>query len=340
MARHRFAAFIAPRELASLLEEEALKLGAEAICRTENPASLVRVPLSELASFLERDHVPEVFLALPGGGPDHPQDWHFPVRNRSSLVTIEVGRASDAVAPTTFLAEPDGVAMVVLRDLERAVSRHCHKYVRIPQTRKLQRFYWSPALMGRHLLGREAVLDEAARMERAAATLKRKPKWKLREPPPSLATTYRREGKAHHGAGIDDLRVELIRFSAVNRHPADAFFEPRCSCPHGGREGFLVAAADHSATLVCASCGRGQSFGTDATESTLIAMCTCGLEERHGQVMVAGAFFPGSEDVRWLYIGWRAPVCGLLRVAADWPCDGSRQWADIMATHFISSLPR
>jgi hypothetical protein len=167
-------------------------------CRVDRPApALVEVALADLGAVVARELVRELYLTLPAAGPDHDQDWHFALRNRKLIVSFELG-ASDAeraTEPTTISTDPDGIAMVLLRDLERALSRLCHHYVRIPQTMRLQTLYWSPALAGRQLLAREAVPDDVAKIERAAAASERRPKWKLREPaepaarPPSKPPT-------------------------------------------------------------------------------------------------------------------------------------------------------
>jgi hypothetical protein len=181
MPRNRVPVFITPVELCALLADEAPKHAADVYCRVERPlARLAKVALHELAEVVAHEQVRELHLTLPGAGPDHDQDWHFQQRNRKLIVTIELGRASEAVELTTISTDPDGAGLVVLRDFERAVSRLCHHYVRIPDSGRLQKVYWSPALAGGNLVGCEPVPDDVAKVERAAAAAKRKPKWKLR----------------------------------------------------------------------------------------------------------------------------------------------------------------
>jgi hypothetical protein len=173
---------------------------------------------------------------------------------------------------------------------------------------KLQQVYWSPALAERSLRGFEPVLDDVAKVERAAASAKRKPKWKPREPSPKpTPVTLRKEGKRWYGAGIDDLRAELVRFSQANGYPAEVFFQPTCALE-----------------TISQSYGRGSEQVGDST-------CDCALDEQPGQLLVGGSLFPGSEDLRWVYVGWRAPSCGLLRVYAHWQCDGALRWPDLIS---------
>ena len=347
MPRNRIHVFITGAELCALLAEQAPKHAAGVHCLVGQPtARLANVPLSDLAAFVAHECVRELYLTLPNAGPDHAQDFNFDVRNRKSIVRFEIGaeNAELAVEPTTIATDPDGSAMVLLREFERALSRLCHHYVRIPQTMRLEKRYWSPALAGRQLLGREAVLDDVAKVERARAASKRKPKWKPREPASPGEPTLRKEGKAWYGSSVDDLRRELMRFSGVNGYPADVFFEPSCPCHPGQTSAMRILGSsdDSFAVVACRSCGQSQVIGSDTTRpaaATRAPSCGCALDERDGQVLVAGSLLPGSQDVRWLYVGWRALVCGRLRVAADWMCDGAMSWPAVVGA-LARSTPR
>lgn len=182
MPRHRFHAFITPRELGALLADEAPKHAAEVYCRLDHPARLMKVGLSELGEVAARERAREMYLVLPGAGPDHPQDWNFLVRNPRETIVIEIGDETEdeGLGATSLSTDPDGSAMVVLRELERAVARACNTYVRISETLGLKRLYWSPGVAGVNLRDCEAVTDEVAKLERAAAAAKRRPKWKPR----------------------------------------------------------------------------------------------------------------------------------------------------------------
>lgn len=179
MPRPRVAVFITPHELCALIANEAPKHGANVYGRVA--ARLVPIPLPELVEIVSRERARELYLALPNAGPDYEQDWHFALRHRKLIVSIEMGESDgDAVQPTILSTDPEGIAMVVLRELERAVSRLCQKYVRLDDVLELKKAYWSPALAGRSFVGCEPVLDEVSKVERAAAALRRPPKWKPR----------------------------------------------------------------------------------------------------------------------------------------------------------------
>jgi hypothetical protein len=150
--------------------------------------------------------------------------------------------------------------------------------------------------------------------------------------------TLKRRGKYAYGEDVSDLRAEMARYSKRNGYPIDAFWQPVCACHESASKSaadegsFMIEYDDEegAAWLLCSKCDRNYPVADSAEfEPQSVSGCQCEHDEEYGQVLVGAALFPGTDDVRWLYVGWRAPSCGLVGVYVDWKYDGSMTWTEI-----------
>lgn len=92
-----------------------------------------------------------------------------------------------------------------------------------------------------------------------------------------------------------------------------------CVC---GVRTFRLALDDTQGAAVrtCSRCGVARPIGDSgeylADASLEECACPCGHEVF--EVTAAVSLYEGSDDVRWLYLGCRCPVCGLVAVYGDW----------------------
>lgn len=150
--------------------------------------------------------------------------------------------------------------------------------------------------------------------------------------------TLRKKGKYSYGDNLDALRAEMLRYSRKNGYEISVFWQPLCGCDKESEdaaedgERFALEYNDDegAAWLTCNNCGKSRPLADSAQhEATSNAGCYCELDEECGQVLVGAATFTGSDDLRWIYVGWRAPHCGLVGVYVDWKCDGSTKWPEL-----------
>lgn len=153
--------------------------------------------------------------------------------------------------------------------------------------------------------------------------------------------TLRKQGKYWRGDDLDDLREEMRRFSSAS-YAIARDLAPACACGGGvmteafGAGTFFIAADDEEggAALICGNCGS-EGFVADSQRYMRPAIlededwceCVCGKRDFH--VLVGAAFYSGSTDVRWWYVGGRCVHCGVLGVYVDWKDDGSR-WEPVL----------
>lgn len=154
----------------------------------------------------------------------------------------------------------------------------------------------------------------------------------------------RKKGKYRYGDDIEDLRQEMLRFSKKTGYPATLFWEPVCpalgASDHselGGKQFHInYSEEEGGASLNCGDCFKtyhlADSAEYDPGSFDCASGCFCEEDAEYGQVLVGAASYAGSDDLRWLYVGWRAPCCGLLGVYVDWKYDGSLSWREVLET--------
>lgn len=133
----------------------------------------------------------------------------------------------------------------------------------------------------------------------------------------------RKRGSSWYGDDADDLAEEMRRYADRNGYPLSASYAPACPCGAAPRFG-LAGDDGGGAVLTCRACSA-RRYVADA-ERYLSARCEdreCRCERSDFDVVVGAAFYEGSTDVRWWYVGGRCPKCKLLGVYVDWKDDGT-----------------
>ncbi len=143
----------------------------------------------------------------------------------------------------------------------------------------------------------------------------------------------RKRGGYWYGAGPEDTRVELQRYSNLNGYRAVRFAEPVCRC--GSRSFRLATDEDEGAARrTCTICGATHFMGDSARYAAIAEFtdhgCICSGNEF--ELLCGVAVYRDSNDVRWFYIGCRCTVCGLVGVFADW------KWEAGDADVFLSGI--
>ncbi|OWK41612.1 hypothetical protein [Fimbriiglobus ruber] len=130
----------------------------------------------------------------------------------------------------------------------------------------------------------------------------------------------RKRGQWWYGDSQADIRAEVARYSQLAGYLAEHFADAACPC--GGRVFALLLDDEVGvASRVCAACdaeahpiGDSSEYADEAEEEE----CACPCGEEAFEITVGVSLYPGSEDVRWLYLGCRCPKCGLTAVYGDW----------------------
>lgn len=135
-------------------------------------------------------------------------------------------------------------------------------------------------------------------------------------------------GGHHYADGQFDIRSELQRYSADN-YPAQHFADAVCVC---GSRHFRLSVDDTEGVAVrhCAVCGHEHPIGdsADYLEDAELEECKCPCGHGIFELTVGVALYSESEAVRWLYLGCRCVVCGLVGCYGDWKneCEEYREF--------------
>ena len=122
-----------------------------------------------------------------------------------------------------------------------------------------------------------------------------------------------------YGDAQSDIRAELHDYSTANKYPTVHYADAVCRC--GGRLFKLLVDDTAGAALrICRQCGEEHAIGdsADYLADAELTECECPCGGPVFEVTVGVALYRNSDDVRWLYIGCRCPVCGLTACYADW----------------------
>jgi hypothetical protein len=129
----------------------------------------------------------------------------------------------------------------------------------------------------------------------------------------------RKRGEYWYSDTQVDIRHELTRFGKLNEYIPTQFTDARCHC--GGTTFHLRMDEDEGAAArVCTSCGDDHAIGDSDVylDGAELREHGCACCEEAFEITVGVSLFEGSDDVRWLYIGCRCPVCGLTECCGDW----------------------
>ncbi len=129
----------------------------------------------------------------------------------------------------------------------------------------------------------------------------------------------KKRGKYRYGDSQKDIRAEILRYSKENGYVAQHFADAVCQC--GGRLfGVLLDENEGAAARTCIACDHQHPIGDseEYLDDAELGQCACPCEKVAFEVTVGVSLYDDSEDVRWLYLGFRCPSCGLTAVYGDW----------------------
>ena len=129
----------------------------------------------------------------------------------------------------------------------------------------------------------------------------------------------RTHGAYRYGDAQADIREELVAYSIANAYLAAQFADARCLC--GNRVFALRLDEDEGvAVRMCQHCRAAHPIGDSAAylADAQLEDCECVCGASAFEITVGVALYPGSADVRWLYVGCRCPACGLTACYGDW----------------------
>ena len=121
-----------------------------------------------------------------------------------------------------------------------------------------------------------------------------------------------------HGDSQEDIPEALKRYGSDNSVPT-MFADAVCIC--GSRPfGLEVDEEQGVAVRVCVACSLAHPMADSAEYLDVASLesCECLCDARRFELTMGLALYEDSEDVRWLYIGARCSVCGLVGCYGDW----------------------
>ena len=129
----------------------------------------------------------------------------------------------------------------------------------------------------------------------------------------------RKRGQHRYGDSQEDIRSEILRYSVKNGYVAQHFADAACKC--GGRLfKVLLDDSEGAASRTCVTCKLQHPIGDseEYLEEADLGECACPCGNEAFEVTAGVSLYDESEDVRWFYLGFRCPSCGLTAVYGDW----------------------
>jgi hypothetical protein len=128
-------------------------------------------------------------------------------------------------------------------------------------------------------------------------------------------------GKWWKGGSAEDLN-EYLRILSEDSYPVNEFRLALCPC---GSDKFLLEVKDEeeAGKCICSACSKAR-FVCDSEESWKGRSRKFKCIECKGKEANIGIGFSLYDDlsaVRWVYVGCRCPVCGVLGCMIDWKID-------------------
>lgn len=113
------------------------------------------------------------------------------------------------------------------------------------------------------------------------------------------------------------LNKEVERYSKLNGYPISNYEDISCTC--GGDEFHLYSDDDEGgAFVICVACKAEHDIESsrDYIEESQNNICNCDNDRLN--IGVGKAYYPESNDPRWVYVGAHCGKCGLDGVYVDW----------------------
>jgi len=113
------------------------------------------------------------------------------------------------------------------------------------------------------------------------------------------------------------LEEEIKRYSELNGYPISEYSDIVCSC--GCTEFHLFSDDEEGgAFAVCQKCGEEKDIEQSKKyiEESVNNICNCDNEILN--IGVGKAYYEGSSEPRWIYVGCHCNKCGLDGVYVDW----------------------
>jgi hypothetical protein len=146
-----------------------------------------------------------------------------------------------------------------------------------------------------------------------------------------LTMALRKRGKYRYGDTQADTRAEVLRYSRENGYVARHFADAVCAC--GGRVFSVLLDDDEGAAArECVACKHQHPIGDseEYLDEADLGQCACPCGGEAFEVTAGVALYEGSDDVRWFYLGFRCPSCGLTAVYGDWKSE-SGNYRELLA---------
>ena len=113
------------------------------------------------------------------------------------------------------------------------------------------------------------------------------------------------------------LKKEIERYSRLNGYPIASYDDVDCTC--GNKEFLLYSDDDEGgAFVICSSCKLEKDIenSREYIEEPLNNICSCDNDSL--SIGVGRAYYPESNDLRWVYVGAHCGKYGLGGVYVDW----------------------
>ncbi|MCP3061681.1 hypothetical protein LXT21_23110 [Myxococcus sp. K38C18041901] len=128
-----------------------------------------------------------------------------------------------------------------------------------------------------------------------------------------------KKGEYSYGDSRADIRPELERFSKENGYPVERLDELLCPCRHD-RLHLLIDETEGAAVQCCVKCEHEVPIGDseEFLEEAELEQAECPCGNGAFEMVLGTAFYKGTTQSRWVYVGCRCPECGLTACYGDW----------------------
>ena len=113
------------------------------------------------------------------------------------------------------------------------------------------------------------------------------------------------------------LKKEIERYSKLNGYLISTYQEIKCSC--GENEFHLYSDDDEGgAYLTCPNCKKEIDIHESRKYIKEYVNNICNCDNKKLNIGIGVAYYSGSNDPKWIYVGAHCNQCGLNGVYVDW----------------------